>query len=150
MLNYHHRLWLKSLLYFLISRGMSKEFMAWFSMQRKWCPIAWGWWILLLGWWILFLTCPMGKWFFWENSNYRGTVINPARQFFFRLAKTTFRLVHARYSLPKWQAVKLTFFAPRDWLSASQADNNANMEWSLKKLSETVNKIWFFFSSENF
>ena len=23
-----------------------------------------------------------------------------------------FRPVHARYSLPKWQAVKLTFFAP--------------------------------------
>ena len=24
----------------------------------------------------------------------------------------TFGLVHASYSLPKWQAVKLTFFAP--------------------------------------
>ena len=24
----------------------------------------------------------------------------------------TFGLVHANYSLPKWQAVKLTFFAP--------------------------------------
>ena len=24
----------------------------------------------------------------------------------------TFRLVHAWYSLPEWQAVKLTFFAP--------------------------------------
>ena len=29
-----------------------------------------------------------------------------------RLVETTFQLVHASYSLPKWQAVKLTFFAP--------------------------------------
>ena len=29
-----------------------------------------------------FLTCPTGKWFFWRNSNYRRTVINPARRFF--------------------------------------------------------------------
>ena len=26
--------------------------------------------------------------------------------------KMTFGLVHASYSFPKWQAVKLTFFAP--------------------------------------
>ena len=35
----------------------------------------------------------------------RIQIINPACQFFFWS-------VHARYSLPKWQAVKLTFFAP--------------------------------------
>ena len=29
-----------------------------------------------------------------------------------RPVKMTFVLVHANYSLPKWQAVKLTFFAP--------------------------------------
>jgi len=34
--------------------------------------------------------------------------------FFFRLVEMTFGLVQARYSLPKWQAVKLTFIAP--WL----------------------------------
>ena len=30
----------------------------------------------------------------------------------FRLVEMSFGLVHASYSLPKWQAVKLTFFAP--------------------------------------
>ena len=28
------------------------------------------------------------------------------------LVERTFGLVHANYTLPKWQAVKLTFFAP--------------------------------------
>ena len=46
------------------------------------------------------------------NSNYRRTVINPASQIFGGLVEMTFRLVHASYSLPEWQAVKLTFFAP--------------------------------------
>ena len=32
--------------------------------------------------------------------------------FFFRLVERTLGLVHARYSLPEWQAVKLTFLAP--------------------------------------
>ena len=50
--------------------------------------------------------------FFWGNSNYRRNVINPAHQIFFRLVEMTFRLLHASYSLPEWQAVKLTFFAP--------------------------------------
>ena len=31
---------------------------------------------------------------------------------FLRLVGITFGLVHARYSSPKWQAIKLTFFAP--------------------------------------
>ena len=43
--------------------------------------------------------------FFLGNSNYRRNV-------FFRLVEMTFRLLHASYSLPEWQAVKLTFFAP--------------------------------------
>ena len=30
----------------------------------------------------------------------------------FRLVEMSFGLVHASYSLPKWQAVKLTVFAP--------------------------------------
>ena len=51
--------------------------------------------------------------FFLENSNYRVNVINPAHQLFFRLVEMLFRLVQASYSLPEWQAVKLTFFAPR-------------------------------------
>ena len=41
------------------------------------------------------------------------TVINPAYQKkFFRLYKVTLRQVDSTYSLPEWQAVKLTFFAP--------------------------------------
>ena len=51
--------------------------------------------------------------FFLENSNYRRNVINPAHQLFFRLVEMLFSLVQASYSLPEWQAVKLTFFAPR-------------------------------------
>ena len=39
-------------------------------------------------------------------------VINPVHQNFFGLVEMTYRLVHASYSLPKWQAVKLPFFAP--------------------------------------
>ena len=46
------------------------------------------------------------------NSNYRRTVINPAHQIFGGLVEMTFGLVHASYSLPEWQAVKMTFFAP--------------------------------------
>ena len=34
------------------------------------------------------------------------------KRIFFRLVKMTFGLVHAIYSLPEKQAVKLTFFAP--------------------------------------
>ena len=45
------------------------------------------------------------------NSNYRRTVINPAHQIFGGLVEMNFGLVHASYSLPEWQAVKLTFFA---------------------------------------
>ena len=46
------------------------------------------------------------------NSNYRRTVINPAHQIFFGVVEMAFGLVPASYCLPKWQAVKLTFFAP--------------------------------------
>ena len=59
-----------------------------------------------------FFNCPTGKGSFLGNSNYRRTVINPAHQNFFWLVKKTLGLVDARFSLPKWQAVKLTFFAP--------------------------------------
>ena len=46
------------------------------------------------------------------NSNYRRNVINPAHQILGGLVEMTFMLVHASYSLPEWQAVKLTFSAP--------------------------------------
>ena len=53
--------------------------------------------------------------YYWGNSNYGEIiiiVINPVHQNFFGLVEMTYRLVHASYSLPKWQAVKVTFFAP--------------------------------------
>ena len=54
---------------------------------------------------------------FWGDSNYRRSVINPTHQNVLGeggLVKMTFGPVHAKsnYSLSKWQAVKLTFFAP--------------------------------------
>ena len=55
---------------------------------------------------------PDGQVRFFRNSNNRRTVINPAHQIFFGLVEMTFGLVHVSYSLPEWQAVKLTFFAP--------------------------------------
>ena len=54
----------------------------------------------------------MGKCLFLQNSNYRKIVINTANQKGFGLVEMTCGLVHASYSLPEWQAVKLTFFAP--------------------------------------
>ena len=59
------------------------------------------------------LNLPNGQLnFFGGNSNSRITVINPAHQIFLRLVEMTLGKVHASYSLPEWQAVKLTSFAP--------------------------------------
>ena len=50
---------------------------------------------------------------FGGNSYYRRFVINPANQKgLWGLVEMTCGLVPASYSLPEWQAVKLTFFAP--------------------------------------
>ena len=47
------------------------------------------------------------------NSVLNLPVINPAHQKkFFRLYKVTLGLEDSSYSLPEWQTVKLTFFAP--------------------------------------
>ena len=40
-------------------------------------------------------------------------------QMFFRLVEMTFGLVHASYSLPEWQAVRMTFFASWFWVVPS-------------------------------
>ena len=56
--------------------------------------------------------------FFGGNSNSRRTVVNPTHQIFLRLVEMTFGLVHASYSLPEWQAVKLTLFAPCNYRQA--------------------------------
>ena len=84
------------------------------SVQRKSCAIARGQWILPSGEWFLFLTCPTGKCCFLGNSYYRRIVINPANQkgFYLGLVEMTCGPVNASYSLPQWQAVKLTFSAP--------------------------------------
>ena len=50
--------------------------------------------------------------FFDEFKLHKNCVINPAYQKFLRLVEMNFGLVHASYSLPEWQPVKLTFFAP--------------------------------------
>ena len=59
--------------------------------------------ILLVFFVLTAVTCPVGKRCFWGNSNYRRIVLG--------LVEMTCGLVHAIYSLPKWQVVKLTFFA---------------------------------------
>ena len=69
--------------------------------------------ILLSGEGILFLTCPMGKCNFWRNSNYRRTVKSILLiEMFLGLVEMTFGLVYASFSLPEWQALKMTFLAP--------------------------------------
>ena len=50
---------------------------------------------------------------FGGNSKYRRAVINSDHQNFFQASLNASRpKVQATYSLPEWQAVKLTFFAP--------------------------------------
>ena len=61
---------------------------------------------------IFVLNLPDGQvLFFLGNSKYRRIVVNPANQKGFR-GQLKGKLVHASYSLPEWQAVKLTSFAP--------------------------------------
>ena len=61
----------------------------------------------------LFLTCPTGKCCFLgkfklQKDCYQSCQSKRA----LGLVEMTCGLVHAIYSLPEWQAVKLTFFAP--------------------------------------
>ena len=54
----------------------------------------------------------MGKWSFLRNSNYRRTVKSILLiKTFFGLVEMMFGLVNVSFSLPEWQAVKMTFFA---------------------------------------
>ena len=85
--------------------------------QRKVCPIAWASDIAIL-------THPAGKWSFVGNLSCRRTVGNPGDEFVFwqdggaegegkgELVEMNFGLKHTSYSLPVWEAVKLTDFAP--------------------------------------
>ena len=63
--------------------------------------------------WLVIFVLNLPNCCFLGNSNDRRIVINPANQKgFWGLIEMTCGLVHASYNLPKWQAVKLTFFAP--------------------------------------
>ena len=50
--------------------------------------------------------------FFGDFKLQKNCIESCSTNIFFTAVKETLRLVHARYSLPKWQAVKLTFFTP--------------------------------------
>ena len=52
---------------------------------------------------------------------------------FLGLVEMTFGLVHASFSLPKWQALKMTFFAPCVTV-ALYKDNGSNIEHKEIKL----------------
>ena len=55
----------------------------------------------------------MDKWCFLRNSNNRRTVKSILRvKKFLGLVEMTSGLVNASFSFPKWQAVKMIFFAP--------------------------------------
>ena len=59
------------------------------------------------------LNLPNGKVkFFEEFKLLKNCVINPAHQKVVGASEMNFGLGHASCSLPKWQAVKLTFSAP--------------------------------------
>ena len=61
------------------------------------------------------LNLPDGqmKFCFLRNSNYRRTVKSLLLiKMFLGLVEMTFGLVYSRFSLPKWQALKMTFLAP--------------------------------------
>ena len=59
------------------------------------------------------LNLPDGQLTFFEEFNLqKNCEINSAHQKILGLVEMMFGLVYASFSLPKWQAVKMTFFAP--------------------------------------
>ena len=59
------------------------------------------------------LNLPDGQVKFLRNSNYRRTVKSILLiKKYLGLVEMTFGLVYVSLSLPEWQAVKITFFAP--------------------------------------
>ena len=62
---------------------------------------------------VTFLTCPMGKCCFLAKFKpHKHCNQSCQSKRVLGLVEMTCGLVHASYSLPKWQAVKLTFFSP--------------------------------------
>ena len=86
----------------------------------------------------------MGKWSFLRNSNYRRTAKSILLiKRFLGLVEMTFGLVNASFSLPEWQAVKLTFFAPcqkvmRSVIVISQAEPST---FPCSKTTTTTTKV---------
>jgi len=58
-------------------------------------------------------------------------------------------LVHASYSEPKWQAVKLTFFAPWDVTKISSCQVNTISRWGIKQLVISFGSSFLLFTSRN-
>ena len=59
------------------------------------------------------LNLPKGQFKFLSYSNCRRTVTSILLiKMFLGLVEMTFGLVYASFSLPEWQALKMTFFAP--------------------------------------
>ena len=59
------------------------------------------------------LNLPDGQVKYFEQFNlHKNCEINSAHQNIWGLVEMTFGLVSASYSLPEWQGVKMTFFAP--------------------------------------
>ena len=83
------------------------------SVQRKLSLIAQGWWILLIALVIFGLYLP--KWqvqFFGKFKLQKDCNQSCWSKRVLGLIEMTCGLVHSSYSLPEWQAVTLTFFAP--------------------------------------
>ena len=71
--------------------------------------------------------------FFEEFKLQKNCEINVLIKTFLGLVEMMFGLVNVSFSLPKWQAVKMTFFAPcLSWLLSSPSTTTAN-----KKISTT-------------
>ena len=62
--------------------------------------------------------------FFGEFKLQKNCIQSCSSNTFFRAVKETLGLVHARYSLPKWQAVKLTCFTP--WVPLANPSSSKN------------------------
>ena len=73
------------------------------------------------------LTCAMGKKvkFLEEIKLQKNREINFAHQKFLGLAEMTFGLVYNSFSLPEWQDLKMTFFAPEQVVKPFSGENTS-------------------------
>ena len=79
-------------------------------VQRKLCPSGFCYWASQR---FLFLTCPTGKCCFLGKFKLQKDCNQSSKsKRVLGLVEMNCGIVHASYSLPEWQAVKLTFFVP--------------------------------------